>query len=213
MGMDLTMQNFESLIDNVIAGICFFEYENGKLTPFYVNDGMFRMLGYSRTQGMKYINKVEVSIIPEDLPIYYQGIEDVLKDDGAVDVEFRTVTGNGALRWLYVRANLYSREGSKYIIVAIVEDITDRKNVEEELQQQAERLHILSEAAGGKIMDYNAKTDVMVIKASREYDLWGEQILKKYLEHFDESMVHEDDLSYFKSIFRGLLTSPKNETI
>ena len=213
MNTDLTMQSFESLIDNVIAGICFFEYENGKLTPFYVNEGMFRMLGYSRVQGMKIINKVEASIIPEDLPIFHQGIEDVLKDDGAIDIEFRTVTGSGGLRWLYTRANLYSREGSKYIIVAVVEDITERKNVEEELQQQAERLHILSEAEGGRIMDYNAKTDVMVIRSSREYDVSGEQILRKYLEHFDESMVYEEDLAYFKSIFRGLLKSPKNETI
>lgn len=213
MATDLTMENFESMIDNVIAGICFFEYEDGKLKPFYVNEGMFRMLGYSRAQGMKLINKVEMSIIPEDLPIFHQGIEDVLKDDGAIDVEFRTVTGNGGLRWLYARANLYSREGSKYIIVAVVEDITDRKNVEEELQLQAERLNILSEAVGGKILDYNAKTDVMVIKASREYDLWGEQILKTYFEHFDETMIHEEDLAYYKSIFRGLLTSPKNETI
>ena len=213
MGTELMMENFESMIDNVIAGICFFEYENGKLTPFYVNGGMFRMLGYSRAQGMKYLNKVEMSIIPDDLEIYQQGIEDVLKDDGAVDVEFRTVTGSGGLRWIHVRGNLYSREGSKYIIVAIVEDITERKSVEEELQQQAERLHILSEAEGGKIMDYNAKTDVMVIRSTREYDMSGEQILRKYLEHFDESMVYEEDLAYFKSIFRGLLKSPKNETI
>lgn len=213
MATDLVMENFESMIDNVIAGICFFEYEDGKMTPFYVNDGMFRMLGYSRAQGMKLINKVEMSIIPEDLEIYQQGIEDVLKDDGAVDVEFRTVTGSGGLRWLHVRGNLYSREGSKYIIVAIVEDITERKNVEEELQQQAERLHILSEAEGGKIIDYNAKTDVMVIKSSREYDMSGEQLIRKYMEHFDESMVFEDDVAYYKSIFRGLLTSPKNETI
>lgn len=213
MAMDLMMENFESMIDNVIAGICFFEYENGALNPFYVNEGMFRMLGYSRAQGMKFINKVERSIIPDDLPIFQQGIEDVLKDDGAVDVEFRTVTGSGGLRWLYARANLYSREGSKYIIVAVVEDITDRKNVEEELYQQAERLHILSEAVGGKIIDYNARTDVMVIKASREHEISGEKMIKNYLEHFDESMIYEEDIAYYKSIFRGLLTSPKNETI
>lgn len=213
MTTDLLKENFESMIDNIIAGICFFEYENGKLTPLYANDGMFRMLGYSRTQGMKLMKKVEMSIIPEDLEIFQQGIEDVLKDDGAVDVEFRTVTGSGGLRWLDVRANLYSREGSKYIIVAVVEDITDRKNVEEELQLQAERLHILSEAVGGKILDYNARTDVMVFKSSREYDKSGEQIVRKYFEKFDDSMVHEEDVAYCKSIFRGLMTSPKNETI
>ena len=212
MATDL-IKNFESMIDNVITGICFFEYENEKLTPFYVNDGMFRMLGYSRAQGMKLLNKIEMSIIPDDLPIYKQGIEDVLKDDGAIDVEFRTVTGSGGLRWLQVRGNLYSREDNKYIIVAVVEDITDRKNVEEELQQQAERLHILSEAEGGKIIDYNAKTDVMIIRSSKEYDHTGEQLIRKYLEHFDETMVFEEDIAYYKSIFRGLLTSPKNETI
>lgn len=213
MAEDFGIENYESMIDNVIAGICFFEYENGKLKPFYVNEGMFRMLGYSRTQGMKLISKLEMSIIPEDLQIFYQGIEDVLKDDGAVDIEFRTVTGSGGLRWLHTRANLYSREESKYTIVAVVEDITERKNVEEELRQQAERLHILSEAAGGKILDYNARTDVMVFKSSSEYDMSGEQIIRKYFENFEEDIIHEDDKAYFKSIFRGLLTSPKNETI
>ncbi len=54
--MELNMENFGSMIDNVIAGICFFEYDKtgGAMTPFFVNEGLFRMLGYSRTQGMKF---------------------------------------------------------------------------------------------------------------------------------------------------------------
>lgn len=213
MAVELNVENFGSMIDNVIAGICFFEYENGKLTPFFVNEGMFRMLGYSRMQGMKYINKLEMSIIPEDLPIYQQGIEDVLKDDGAVEVEFRTVTGSGGLRWLHVRGNLYSREGSRYIIVTVVVDITERKNVEEELHKQAERLHILSEAEGEKIIDYNAKTDVMVIKSTKDYGLEGEKIQKAWTERFDDGTIYEEDVAYYRSVFRGLLVSPKHETI
>lgn len=213
--MDLNMENFGSMIDNVISGICFFEYDKGSgtMTPFFVNEGMFRMLGYSRIQGMKLMKKVEMSIIPEDLPLYRQAIEDVLKDDGAVDVEFRTVTGNGGLRWLYVRGNLYSRKEDKYVIVTIIHDITERKSVEEELHRQAERLNILSEAEGGKIIDYNVKTDVMIVKSSNEFDLSGEQITSRWMEQFDESMIYEDDVAYYKSVFRGLLTSPKHETI
>lgn len=213
--MELNKENFGSMIDNVITGICFFEYDkrSGELTPFYVNEGMFRMLGYSRIQGMKLLKKVEISIIPEDIPLFRQAIEDVLKDDGAVDVEFRTVTGSGGLRWLYVRGNLYSREADKYVIVTIVHDITERKNVEEELHLQAERLNILSEAEGGKIIDYNAKTDVMIIKSSNEYDLSGDHIQSKWMEQFDDSMIYEEDVPYYKSVFRGLLTSPKHETI
>lgn len=215
MAIELSMENFGSMIDNVIAGICFFEYDSKAetMTPFFINEGMFRMLGYSRVQGMKLIKKIEMNIIPEDLPIYKQGIADVLKDDGAVDVEFRTVTGSGGLRWLHVRGNLYSRDGDKYSIVTVIQDITEHKSVEEELRLQAERLHILSEAEGERIIDYNAKTDVMVIKSSNEYDLSGELIRNKWMEEFDASMIYEEDVAYYRSIFRGLLTSPKHETI
>lgn len=213
MEMELNMESFGSMIDNIIAGICFFEYENGQLTPVFTNEGLFRMLGYSRTEGMKYLKKIEMSIIPEDLPIFRQAIADVLKDDGAVEVEFRTVTGSGGLRWLQARGNLYAREGSRYIIVAVIQDISERKSVEEELRQQAERLHILSEAEGEKIIDYNAKTDVMVIKNSGEYGMAGETIQNKYMEHFDTSHIYDEDAECYKSVFEGLLKSPKHDTI
>ncbi len=130
MAIDLNVENFSSMIDNLIAGICFFEYTDGELTPIFINEGFFRMLGYNRVQGMKYLEKVERSIIPEDIPTYKQAIRDVLKDDGVVDTEFRTVTGSGGLRWLHCRGNLYAREGKKYTIVTVIEDVTERKKVE-----------------------------------------------------------------------------------
>lgn len=178
-----------------------------------MNEGLFRMLGYSRVEGMKYLKKVEMSIIPEDLPLYKQAIADVLKDDGAVDVEFRTVTGSGGLRWLHVRGNLYSREGNKYVIVTVIQDITERKNVEDELNKQAERLHILSEAEGEQIIDYNAKTDVMVIRSSDSSGMSKEKIRSSFIEKFDDSTIYDEDVAYYRSVFRGLLTSPKHETI
>lgn len=213
MGMDLNMESFGSMIDNIIAGICFFEYEDGQLTPIFTNEGFFRMLGYSRIKGTKYLKKIEMSIIPEDLPRFRQAIADVLKDDGAVDVEFRTVTGSGGLRWLYVRGNLYAREGNKYIIVTVIQDISERKNVEDELKQQAERLHILSEAEGERIIDYNAKTDVMVIKSSGDYSMAGDRIQNKYMEKFDDTSIYEEDVAYYRSVLEGLLKSPKHDTI
>ncbi len=213
MAIDLSFENFSSMVDNIIAGICFFDYENGNLTPLYINDGFFRMLGYSRVRGMKYLEKVERSIIPEDIPTFNQAIADVLKDDGVVDVEFRTVTGSGGLRWLHIRGNLYARKGKKYTIVTIVEDVTERKNVEEELQRQAERLHILSEAEGEKILDYNAKTDVMIIKSTDEFGMPKDEIYTRYLEKFNAEKIFWEDVPYYKAVMSGLLKSPKHDTI
>ncbi len=213
MAIDLSIENFGSMIDHVIAGICFFDYEDGKFIPVYINEGFFRMLGYSRKEGLKYVEMIEMVIIPEDLPAFHQAIEDVLKDDGVVDVEFRTVTASGGLRWLHVRGNLYAREGKKYTIVTVIQDVSERKNVEEELQRQAERLHILSEAEGEKILDYNAKTDVMIIKSSGEYGVGGEEIYKKYLEKFNTSNIYEEDVAYYRAVIDSLLKSPKHDTI
>lgn len=213
MAFDINLEEFNSMINNIIAGICFFEYENNRLNPIFVNDGFFRMLGYSKTVGMNYLKEVKMSIIPEDIPIYEQGIKDVLKDDGSVETEFRTVTGKGNIRWLQVRGNLYAREGSKYIIVTVIQDITEKKNIEEELHLQAERLHILLEAEGEKIVDYNAKTDVLVVKDSEGYMSVDEVIINRYRQQFDTSYIHEEDIERYREVFDGLLKSPKHDTI
>ena len=213
MAIDLNVENFSSMIDNLIAGICFFEYTDGELTPIFINEGFFRMLGYNRVQGMKYLEKVERSIIPEDIPTYKQAIRDVLKDDGVVDTEFRTVTGSGGLRWLHCGGDLYAREGKKYTIVTVIEDVTERKNVEEELQRQAERLHILSEAEGEKIIDYNAKTDVMIIRSEDDYGMARDEIHSRYMQRFDVSTIYKEDVAYYKAVLESLLKSPKHDTI
>ena len=213
MAIDLSIENFGSMIDNIIAGICFFDYEDGEMRPIFVNEGFFRMLGYSRVQGMKFLDKVELSIIPDDLPTYRQAIRDVLKDDGVVDTEFRTVTGSGNLRWLHARGNLYAREGRKYTIVTVIEDVTERKNVEEELRRQAERLHILSEAEGEKIIDYNAKTDVMIIRTNDEYGMAQDEIHSRYMQRFNAGMIYKEDVAYYKAVLESLLKSPKHDTI
>ena len=210
---EMNVENLGSMVNNIIAGICFFEYENNELTPIFANDGFFRMLGYSRVSGMQYLKNVRMSIIPDDLPIFEQGIKDVLKDDGAVEIEFRTVTASGGLRWLQVRGNLYARQGTKYTIVTIIQDITEKKNVEEELHQQAERLHILMEVEGEKILDYNAKTDVFIIRTSGEYASMGEVIMNGYMQKFESDTIYAEDMENYWKVWKALLKSPGHNTI
>ena len=213
MAKGIKVEDCVSMVNNVIAGICFFEYEKNELKPIFTNDGFYRMLGYSKSKGEKYLKNVKMHIIPEDMPIFEQGIEDVLKDDGAVEVEFRTVTDNGSLRWLQVSGNLYSKEGSKYIILTIIQDITEKKNVEEELLLQAEQMNILMEAEDEKIMDYNAKTDVLVYKLSNAHTSAKEIIINRYWQQFDTSEVYSEDVEKIRTFFEGMLQTSKHESL
>ena len=78
---------------------------------------------------------------------------------------------------------------------------------------QAERLHILSEAEGEKIIDYNAKTDVMVIRSSHIYGQKGEAILGDYLQQFNDEYIYEEDKEAYQEVFKGLLKSPKHDSV
>ena len=85
--------------------------------------------------------------------------------------------------------------------------------MEEELQRQAERLHILSEAEGEKIIDYNAKTDVMIIRTNDEYGMAQDEIHSRYMERFNAAMIYKEDIAYYKAVLESLLKSPKHDTI
>ena len=95
----------------------------------------------------------------------------------------------------------------------MIEDVTERKNVEEELRRQAERLHILSEAEGEKIIDYNAKTDVMIIRTNDEYGMAQDEIHSRYMQRFNAGMIYKEDVAYYKAVLESLLKSPKHDTI
>lgn len=213
MNKEVNLEQLFSMIENMISGVGVFEYDGKVFKPLYINDGFFRMLGYSREEGMKYLLRFQQSIIVEDQENFNHGIKDILKDDGSTEFEFRTVTASGGLRWLQVRGNLYARTKDKYIITGIILDSSERKEMEEELKLQAERLNILSESEGEQIFDYNAKTDVLTIKASFKKGFNKDIFYHDYIEKFDETPFHQEDVHDYITVLKGALISPKRDTV
>ena len=215
MTKELDFENLFSMMENMIAGVGVFEYDKSKqtITPIYLNEGCFRMLGYSRMEGMRYAANLLKTMLVEDRETFWQGINDILKDDGAVEFEFRTITAQGSLRWLQVRGNLYSRQGDRYIIVGIILDATERKSVEEELKDQAERLNLISQSGGELIFDYNAKTDVMTIKANQKNGFYQDIIIEKYMAEFKCSNIYPEDLEAYYNVMHSALKSPKKDSL
>lgn len=211
--METNQNEIISIVENLITGICSFELKDGKLKPLYVNEGLGRMLGYNEKELKRYIKYLRFSIIPDDLPIFDQAIVDVLRADGPVDCEFRTVTARDTIRWLYVRANLYSKLENTYRIFSVVSDVTDRKNAELELQLQAQRLNAASQVQNEKVIEYNARTDVMTIRSQSKTGLPEERIMPGYIAQFDLTEYHPDDIELYLEVFRGLLISPKSEVL
>lgn len=203
-----TSEMVASYVENLIVGICQFNVKGEQIIPVYMNEGLYRMLGYTHQEMDMLLLHLERSIIPEDMPVVWQGIRDIQKDDGAVEFAYRTVTLSGNLRWLQIRGNLYSRMGDEVSIICMVTDITEKKAMEQERLEQAERLNLIVQVEQEILLDYNAKTDVMVIRRVEKNGMEKEEIFPGYLQNFDKEPYTEEDGEKILQLYQNLLKKP-----
>ncbi len=212
--IEIGESNLAQIVESIITGIAIFAVgENRKLIPVYLNEGLYRMLSYSHKELEKMVADIRRVVIPDDLPIFESGLDDILSDNGAVDYEFRTVTGDGNLRWLHVRANLYGKQDGYPLIAGVILDCTERKRVEEELALQNERLNILSESVKEHFVDLNLRTDMLNIKLDNSAYNKGEIIVKNFLEKKDLSAIHPDDRKRLLEVIESASKKNLSDTI
>lgn len=213
-GFSIENETLSSIVESIITGVAIFALgENRKLIPVYLNEGMYRMLGYSHKELDRMLRDIRLSIIPDDLPVFEEGLDDILNDNGAVDFEFRTVTGSGSIRWLQVRANLYGKVEGYPLIAGVVIDCTERKSIEEELALQEERLNILRESIKEHLFDYNAKTDVCSIKLDNSVYQRKEVMIKDFMESYDYEHFYPDDRKVIKEIMEAARRTPMTDSV
>ena len=207
--ISISESNLAQIVESIITGVAIFAVdENRKLMPVYINEGLYRMLSYSHKELDKMLVNIRRNVIPDDLPVFESGLDDVLSDNGAVDYEFRTVTGDGNIRWLHIRANLYGKLDGYPLVAGVILDCTERKRIEEELALQTERLNILSESVKEHFVDLNLRTDVLNIKLDSSVYNKGEVIIKNFVEKSDLSSIHDDDREKLRSVIES--ASKKN---
>ena len=213
MTKNLDDRTLHEMIENMLTGVAFFSFQENRMELLYMNSGGYRMLGYTPEEGIKYVNRLLSLILEEDKPKFWQAVEDVLKDDGAVDVEFRTVTASGSLRWLQVRGNLYERTNEHAVILLVFLDATERKFVENEIYIQLEWYQVLLETDEEMLFDYNARTDVLSIKRASEYGIENTRIRDRFLGRFKELQDRTDDENRFLSVMEAALKIPRADII
>lgn len=206
--------NLAQIVESIITGVAIFAVdENRKLIPVYLNEGLYRMLSYSHKELDKMVADIRRIVIPDDLPVFESGLDDILLDNGAVDYEFRTVTGDGNIRWLHIRANLYGKLDGYPLVAGVILDCTERKRVEEELALQNERLNILSESVREHFVDLNVRTDMLNIKLGNSVYNKGEIIVKNFLEKNDLGVIHPDDRKKLSAVIGSASRKNINDTV
>lgn len=130
-------QLFSSLLVSVNAVLWAFNWETRQV--LYVSPAYERIFGRSAGLLLSDYNQWRDSIYPDDLEYAERSLADVLVKGAVEDREYRILAADGQVRWLSDKCfiNRQAEPGQPVIIVGIAEDITDKKQMETELQRLA----------------------------------------------------------------------------
>ncbi len=187
-----------------------YDLDRGRLV--YLNDRVKVLLGYEPSELMGLgRGLLETFLHPDDLesaPRWFAKVSDLHKDS-VLEHKFRVRHKNGEWRWLESREVAFERDPSGRLvqIMAVANDITDRKNIEETLIESRERNSSILKAlpdlmfvqdTKGKFLDYHARDPNILFAPPSEFlgknmrEVIPSEILGPLLERFEAAVLCDD---------------------
>jgi PAS domain S-box-containing protein len=165
-------ERYRTLVENVPIGI----YRNtlGPTGRFLMaNPAFLRMLGFNTEEELKQVSVADLYTNPGERKAFS---DNLLAQGSATGVEMQLKKKDGTLMWGSVTARVVHDEqsGGTAYFDCTIEDITERKEVEEQIRQnaaRAEALAAISQVLAESGLDYQAALDTV---ARRTAELIGD---------------------------------------
>ena len=131
---------------------------SGELT---VSREMLAILGVTEDEFLRDNNSLYRNIHRDDYAALPK-ITESTATSGLIDrIEYRIELGN-VTRWIYQREESVRKIGDNEKLIGTIQDITERKTIEEVLRQYNERYEILSKATNDTIWDLDLRLNIII---------------------------------------------------
>ena len=177
---------------------------------YYVNEGLYRMLGYTYDEFMEMSGGSAVgTVYPPDLANALDDVARCFAVGVDYSAEYRIRKKDGSLMWVIDLGRKYQNKSGQTQINSILMDITELKQYQINLQLEQERYRIALENITDEMFEYDIRKDYM-IKYERINTNNIETLEKNGVENYFESLeqgnrVHLDDIGLFKEFLLGTI--------
>ncbi|MCT7965296.1 PAS domain-containing protein [Laspinema sp. D1] len=191
-GLENTQEQFRQIAENIDRLIWMTDPEKTQI--FYVSPQYEQMWGRSLESLYQQPSSFLEGVHPEDRDRVRTAL--AKQSSGEYHEEYRTVHPDGTIRWVRSRAFPIhdNRTGAVYRIAGIVEDITERKQIEQEFLQANQRYQLASTAVNCVIYDWDLASQ-QVVRSESLTQLLGYPLAEEGQDaQWWLSLIHPDDL-------------------
>ncbi len=139
----------QAIFQSVNGGIIASTFQGGKGTLVFANEAYYAILGYTREQYHAEVpNGLLDLVIPEDLPILNNALENTAIGAAPRAIEYRVRKRDGSQIWVFSKGTACRLEGIDLPVhIVFIVDLSERKNVQAQFRFLNDLAHdILSQA-------------------------------------------------------------------
>ena len=177
-------------------------------TYFYVNEELCRMLGYTYNEFMEMSGGSAVgAVYPPDLNNALADCKRCFARGAEYKTQYRMKKKDGSLLWVMDSGRKVQDENGRTVINSIITDISELKEMVNQLKIDQERYEIVAQLSNDIIFEYDINKDILEYQQPHP-----EAPIKTVLNHFiaqnaKEIIIHPDDKQRFETDYKMLLSS------
>lgn len=188
-----------TMLEHLMCGVAIYELFPDRVRSLYFNKKYYEMVGYTEEQYEQYADSVTSSLYGDSAEMIFEKAGRSVKTGETFYAECKGRRFDGSDIWVLVKAKLVDFIESEHpVFLAIVQDITNRKQAEYENAVNLERYRILEAKSNAVTFEYDIPDDIMTFSYSGGRADSANRSISNYAEVSKRTkIVYPDDAAKF----------------